>query len=208
MSATESSFDLKSGGFSKNTLIIAALLMLLLVSTRPHTFGMITHLPNASVAIFFAAGFYLRKYILFWLFFAVVMLLDYLSITVGGVSSFCVSPAYWFMIPAYAINWEAGKLFKRYYSFSFRSLFILCGLAFFASSLAFVITNGSFYLISGRYADQNWAEYFMRFKMYYPYYVASACAYIGTISCIHVITQLLSKDSDTQETIENKLENH
>lgn len=179
--------------FSKNGLIIAGLLVLLMVITRPHTFSAMTHLPNASVAIFFLAGFYLRRYLLFTLFFSIAILLDYLSITVGGVSSFCVSPAYWFLIPTYAIVWQAGILFRSHYASSLNSLMMLSILAFSSASLAFIISNGSFYLISGHYAEPSWIEYLSRFKLYYPYYVISACTYIAAVSCVHVISIFIRK---------------
>ena len=70
---------------SKNALIIGVLLALLMALTRPHPIGALTHLPDASIAIFFAAGFYLGRWLLFALYFSFAMLLDFLSITTGGV---------------------------------------------------------------------------------------------------------------------------
>lgn len=191
--------------FSKNGLIIAALLVLFMVATRPHTFGAVTHLPNASVAIFFLAGFYLRRYLLFVFLFSIAMLLDYLSITVGGVSSFCVSPAYWFLIPAYAVVWQAGITFRSHYAFTFNSLMMLSILVFLSASLAFIISNGSFYLISGVYTDQNWVEYISRFQLYYPHYVISACAYVAAISCLHIIISAFIRKTPETRAPEYKI---
>jgi len=47
-----------------------------------------------------------------------------------------------------------------------------------ATSAAFVISNGSFYVLSGRYPDLSWGQYFSRVAMYYPPYVSSALVYM------------------------------
>jgi hypothetical protein len=46
-----------------------------------------------------------------------------------------------------------------------------------ATSAAFAISNGSFYLFSGRYADLSWGQYFSRVAQYYPSYVGAALIY-------------------------------
>jgi hypothetical protein len=47
-----------------------------------------------------------------------------------------------------------------------------------ATSAAFAISNGSFYVLSGRYTDLSWGQYFARVAQYYPPYVSSAVLYM------------------------------
>ena len=178
---------------SKNALIIGVLLALLMAATRPHPIGALTHLPDASIAIFFAAGFYLGRWLLFALYFSFAVLLDFLSITAGGVSSFCVTPAYGFLIPTYAAAWQAGLIFRKHYALSGRAALIFAALAFAAASVAFLTSNGSFYLLSGYYAEPDWVEYWRGLGLYYPYYLTSALAYLAALGVIHVSLAYLCK---------------
>ncbi|MEI7994736.1 MAG: hypothetical protein WCH01_07515, partial [Methylococcaceae bacterium] len=82
-------------------------LIALMVMTRFHHFGDVLHLPDASLAVFFFAGFYRKKALLGFLL-ALAALIDYVAIE-NGTSSWCFSPAYVFLIPTYAVMWFAGR---------------------------------------------------------------------------------------------------
>ncbi|MFL6623673.1 MAG: hypothetical protein ACJ8NR_13860, partial [Sulfurifustis sp.] len=82
----------------------------LIVLTRGYHVTTLAHvLPEASWAAFFLAGVYLRAVWAPALLFAVAALLDYTAVTWGGVSDFCISPAYAALLPAYAALWLAGR---------------------------------------------------------------------------------------------------
>ena len=83
-----------------NQLIVAFILVLLMAVTRGHHFASLNHLPGASWAVFFLAGAYLRPLWVFPALFLEAALLDFAAISWSGVSSFCVSPAYIFLLPA------------------------------------------------------------------------------------------------------------
>jgi len=151
-------------------------LIALMVMTRFHHFGDVLHLPDASLAVFFFAGFY-RKKALFGFLLALAALIDYLAIE-NGTSSWCVSPAYIFLIPTYAVMWFAGRYCSTFKSMKIAELAKSAGLLALATSAAFVISNGSFYLFSGRYENLSLAEYFVRVAQYYPSYVGAALVYV------------------------------
>ena len=99
-----------------NQILIGVVLTLLLITTRGHHFASINMLPSASLAVFFLAGLYLRP---LWVPAALLALcagLDYSAITMAGVSNFCVTPAYGFLLPAYGVMWFAGRWFASQYS--------------------------------------------------------------------------------------------
>jgi hypothetical protein len=151
-------------------------LIALMVLTRYHHFGDVLHLPDASLAVFFFAGFYRRK--LFFLFLlALAALIDYLAIT-NGTSGWCVTPAYVFLIPTYAVMWLAGRYCLTLKAMKIAELAKSAGLLILATSAAFAISNGSFYLFSGRYEDLAFGDYFAGVAQYYPFYVGAALIYV------------------------------
>ena len=150
-------------------------LIALMVLTRFHHFGDVLHLPDASLAVFFFAGFY-RKKMLFAFLLALAALIDYVAIE-NGTSSWCVSPAYVFLIPTYAVMWFAGRYCSTFTAMKMAELTKSAGLLIIATSAAFFISNGSFYLFSGRYGDLSLEEYFVRVAQYYPSYVGAALIY-------------------------------
>ena len=97
---------------------IFAGLVLLMAVTRGSHFGSSFALPDATLAIFLVAGFMLPRFTLTALATFIFLLLeaggiDYYAIAYQGVSDYCVSPAYWFLIPTYASMWFAGHCLLR-----------------------------------------------------------------------------------------------
>ena len=152
------------------------LLIALMVLTRFHHFGDVLHLPDASLAVFFFAGFY-RKKAFFGFLLVLAALTDYLAIK-NGTSSWCFSSAYVFLIPTYAVMWFAGHYCSTFKSMKITQLAKSAGLLTLATTAAFAISNGSFYLFSGRYEDLSLGEYFVRVVQYYPSYVGVALIYV------------------------------
>ena len=172
-------------------------LIALMVLTRFHHFGDVLHLPDASLAVFFFAGFY-RKKVLFFFLLAMAALIDTIAIE-NGTSSWCVTPAYVFLIPTYAVMWFAGRYCSILKSMNIAELSMQFGLLILAASAAFAISNGSFYLFSGRYTDLSWGQYFSRIAQYYPFYVGSALIYtVAGLSIVKLLTVL----SDTRPKYE------
>ena len=103
----------------RSALAIGLTLALLMAATRSHHFAATLHLPDASWAVFFLAGFYLRP---LWMFPALIALAgvsDYVAIAGFGVNDFCASPAYGFLLPAYGALWLAGRWYAGRHRFAF-----------------------------------------------------------------------------------------
>ncbi|MBM4206666.1 MAG: hypothetical protein FJ190_01180 [Gammaproteobacteria bacterium] len=157
---------------------LPAPLIAVMLLTRFHHFGDALHLPDASLAVFFFAGFYRKKIFLVFLM-ALAALIDYVAIA-NGTSSWCISPAYVFLIPTYAVMWFAGRYCSSLLEnkgAEFKLSLGALGLLALATSVAFLISNGSFYLFSGRYPDLSWTQYFERVARYYPPYLSSTLLY-------------------------------
>jgi hypothetical protein len=151
-------------------------LIVLMVLTRFHHFGDVLHLPDASLAVFFFAGFY-RKKMFFGFLLALAALIDYLAIE-NGTSGWCDTPAYIFLIPTYAVMWFSGRYCSTFKAMKMAELAKSAGLLTLATSAAFAISNGSFYLFSGRYEDLSFGDYFAGVVQYYPFYVGAALIYV------------------------------
>ncbi len=176
---------------NQRNLVLSSVLAVLMLATRTDHFGSSLSLPDASLAVFFLAGFYLRGKFVFPLLLAEAGLIDYVAISHFGVSDFCVSPAYVFLIPAYAAPWVAGFWLRHKVDWNWHSLLPLAGSLFVSVSLAFLFSNGSFYWLSGRYPDPNWSQYVERAAHYFPPYLSSPLLYVTIAAFLHILLRAL-----------------
>lgn len=151
------------------------LLITLMVMTRFHHFGDVLHLPDASLAVFFFAGFYRKKALLGFLL-GLAALIDFIAIK-NGTSGWCVTPAYVFLIPTYATLWFAGRIAARFNTGKVSDLVKSLGLLMLSASMAFVISNASFYAFSGKFDALAMADYVAEIQQYFMPYVGSTLVY-------------------------------
>jgi len=181
----------------KNSWMLVAGLMLAMALTRFNHFGSSVALPDASLAVFFLGGLYLaRMRGAFWVFVALLVeaaLIDYYAITMRGTSDWCVTPAYGFLAAAYAALWYAGRWFAPRHTLTGKNLFGVFAVAALASVAAFVISNVSFFLFSGRYADMGAYEYASRVAQYLGSYVGVAILYVACAVVVHMTVFLKEK---------------
>ena len=173
------------------SIALFALLVLLMAATRSHHFASLTHLPDASLAAFLLAGIYLPL-AAFPALLLVAGLADYAAINYAGVSDWCFSPAYWFLIPTYAVLWYAGRFYAARHSQSWRGLALFAATALVATSAAFVISSGSFYLFSGRLADMTALQYAGSAAKYYGQYLSGAFLYLLIAAGVQIAVAKLS----------------
>jgi hypothetical protein len=168
-------------------------LAFMLAATRSHHFASITHLPDASWAVFFLAGFYLRPAWVFAALLALAGLSDYLAIGAFGVSDFCVSIAYGFLLPAYGALWFAGRRYARRYHFQIATLPHLAGFALAGALVSELLSSGGFYFFSGRFAETSLAEFGARLALYFPQALAGLGLYLGAAAIAHIVLTLASR---------------
>jgi hypothetical protein len=181
------------------TTWIVATLILLMAATRYNHFGSSLALPDASYAVFFLGGLYLGRVRGGWsilaLFLLEAALVDYYAINYQGVSGWCVTEAYAFLMAAYAGLWSIGRWYAPRFDMTGKGLFGLFATAVAAGSLAFVIANVSFYLLAGYFGSMSVAEYIARVAGYYGSYVAVAVIYIGCAVIVHMGYTILASKS-------------
>jgi len=171
----------------RNAVILALVLSVMMWATRGHHVATFTHLPDASWAIFFMLGFYFRSRAVLPLFLAQAALVDYLSITQFGTSSYCVTSAYAFLLPAYSALWLAGKQYAARYQFQVRSLPLFAAAAVVGSAVCELISSGSFYYFGGRFTETSMAEFASRLVHYFPANLENVALYLGLAALIHAL---------------------
>lgn len=162
-----------------------ALGLLMLVTRGQHVAAFAHPLPDASLAIFFLAGLYLRPTWIFGALFAEGLLIDLIAVTWGGVSGFCMSPAYLLLVPAYGAMWAGGRWYAGRHRFAWAALLPLIGCLLFAACTAELFASGGFYLFSGRFADLSLVEFVDRLVRYFPATLQALALYVGLAAIAH-----------------------
>ncbi len=173
---------------TKTQLIIGGLLLALMVLTRGN---LLSHMADASWAIFFMVGFYLRseslKKFAFPLFFLAAFVIDLIVIDAQGGQHYCFTPSYPFLIPAYAAMWFAGRWFANRYQENARGLATFVVSAAVGVTVCFLISNAGFYLFSGKFEEMTVAHYALSVKQYLLGYLKTTSIYLGFAALVHLV---------------------
>jgi len=188
--------SLPSRGFALTFAALAAAM----TATRVGHFGDALHLPDASMAVFFVGGLLLRgaatglrAYLPFLAFAMLAGVLDWASITLGGVSDFCVTVAYSFLLPAYAVLWFGGRWAAGRFGSGAGGNAGTLAVALVAACASFVISNGAFYWLGGRYEHPHVAEYVARLWQWGPLFVRTTMAYVAVVLAIRAVASGLRR---------------
>lgn len=174
----------------RQNILLAVSLFMLMVLTRGSHVGSTSLLPDATLACMMLGGMLLQRSTWFVLMMSTAVAVDAFAVGVAGVSNYCWTPAYWALLPTYAVMWIGGYwLEARGEAFSVLR-YSLTALA--ATSIAFIISTDSFYLLSGRVPEatlwqalnHGW-EYFPAYLGYTMMYLAVAWGLQRAISTIN-----------------------
>lgn len=161
---------------------------------------------DASWGVFFLAGFWLRGqgrwagWTTFALLMAEAVLVDYLVITGQGIdfwSHYCVSPAYWFLLPSYAALWLGGSwLAKRQQGLNLRTLGLAVAALLVAEGVCYLVSNGSFYWISASVpAPRSFGSWLGNLGDWYLPFLAGTSVYVALGAVLHVLAIQLAHAS-------------
>ena len=169
-------------------LTVLILLALVMAATRFSHAGTAWLPPDASWAVFFIGGFYLARE---WRW-ALGMLLieavgiDLLAIRHFGISNYCATLAYWFIVPAYSTLWLGGAWLRRHYQqAALPDLARLCASLLLTVTLCYLITNTSSYWLGGRVAHPDLLGWWSHFTRWYRHFLMVPCAYVGLAAVAH-----------------------
>jgi hypothetical protein len=151
-----------------------ASLALVMAATRMDHFGGALALPDASLAVFFLAGLWLRASWAFPALLVVAVGVDLAALAQSGLGADCLSPAYPFLIAAYGALWAAGRRCRSVASPGvFRHILMVSS----AAALAFAISNLSWFAFSGHFVDRSLQEYLLATLPQAPRYLGWAVGY-------------------------------
>lgn len=162
-----------------------------MLATRFHHVGDALHLPDASMALFFFGGLFLREHRLFLALMALAVGIDWVAVEHAGVSDFCITPSYAFLLPAYAVLWYGGRAVAARHAAEPRAMLVTAAVALLCATLSFAISNGAFYWLGGRYAHPNVGEYLARFLQWGPLFVRTTMAYVVVGLIAHALAAQL-----------------
>jgi hypothetical protein len=165
---------------SRREVFVVAALAAAMWLTRSHQiddhFGSFIDLPDASWAVFFIAGVVGLR----WWAPAALMLnagvIDYLAL-LAGVSDYCVTPAYPFLIPTYLTLWASGRWSAFDLAAPARSLARVAIALALGVTGAFLISNASFYALAGYFGSMSPLHYASAVLRYLPHFVGSTAVY-------------------------------
>ena len=166
-------------------LAVGIALAALMAMTRGQHFASV-NLPSASWAVFFLAGVLLAPRWVFPALFVEASLLDFAAIEWQGVSSYCLSPAYWMLVPAYGALWFGGRVYARLHRDQLTSLALLAGCMMLSAFVCYLFSGGGFLFFSGRYPDPSLAQLSERIGTYYPQYLTNLTLYVGIAACVYI----------------------
>ncbi len=147
-------------------------LIVVLAATRLARQLLGIHLPDASVPAFFVAaclGLRSRALVLLLLTAAGIDLVQFSL----GASLVCVSPGYPLLFVAYAASWCGGALVCK------RALHLQLLAMVGTGVVAFVLTSGGYYLLSGKFPYPSIGEFVQRSQLFLPDYLSNMVLYGG-----------------------------
>ena len=171
-------------------------LALVMAATRIHH-SFLHHfdaLPDASWGVFFLAGFWLRGSArwAFTLLMAEAVLVDYVVINqLGGDfwHHYCVSVAYWFLIPSYFSLWLGGSwLAKRQRSMKLSTLGLAAAALLVSVTVCYLVSNGSFYWLSPSVpSPRSFSAWFENLGDWYLPFLETTAVWVALGAVMHVL---------------------
>lgn len=175
---------LKPGQLTALGLLAAWMLM-----TRLPDLSQLVHLRDASMAVFFIGGLLIGRAWGFSALLALAVGIDMLVFARVDALHLCFTPAYAFLLPAYAVLWWGGRALGRLAEqrqlppLGFLAVGVLTGLL--AALGSFLLSNASFYLFSGAFGELSMGGFASQFLRYAPSFVGVGVGWIalGLMTC-------------------------
>lgn len=175
---------------------VLSVLVLLMAATRVNHFAAI---PDASWAVFFIGGFYLRQWTrwAFPLLMALAVVVDWIVIRRSGLDfwqHYCVSPGYWMLLPAYFAMWGGGMLLRGgYHGATWSALGKGALLLVAAVAVCHLFAQGGFYWTSDNVAAPTLGGWAKNYSDWFLPYLRTAAVYVGLAAALQLATEQVGK---------------
>jgi len=170
-------------------------LLVALMATRLHLPTAVTHfgpIPDASWAVFFIGGYYLRNWSrgAFPALMGLAVLIDFVVIRSQGIdfwTHYCMSAAYWFLVPAYFTMWMGGSLLRRLQPASdVGALGLVVASLVGSVVVCHLISQGSFYWLSDSVVEPTLGGWWKNYSDWFIPYLRTTSIYVGLVLIVHV----------------------
>jgi len=162
---------------------------------------------DASWGIFFLAGFWLRGAArwAFPLLMLEAVVLDYVVISSQGINfwdHYCVSAAYWALVPAYFSLWLGGSVLARMNpGLNARGVALTVGALLAGWVACYVISNGSYYWLSSTVPQpRSLAAWFSNMTDWYGFFLETTVLYVALGLVVHGLVVQLSRLGQTDSS--------
>lgn len=172
----------------RSQLLILGALALAMALTRLPMTASVLHLQDASWAVFFLAGFFLsaRWRWAFPALMALAVAVDYTAIRYLGIPNYCVTVAYWFLVPAYGALWIGGAWLRRHLTHDLRGALTAAASLVISVSLCYLVANGSFYWLGGK-VEPSWSGWMANLGHHYWPFLKAPLVYVGVGAVLYLI---------------------
>jgi len=173
---------------------LLSVLALLMAASRAHVFDHFSP-PDATWAVFFVGGFLLRGWgrAVFPLLMALAMGIDWVVISSHSMAfwdHYCVSAAYWGLIPAYGLLWMGGSWLRRHYrGADLAAAGRLLAAFLVAVTACQLVAQGTFYWYSGVVTEPTLAGWWQNFLDWLPGYMGTAAGYTAIAAVLQVAAE-------------------
>jgi hypothetical protein len=171
-------------------------LVLLMAASRVNHFAAI---PDASWAVFFIGGFYLRSWTrwAFPLLMVLAIVIDVLVIRASGIGywqHYCVSPGTALLVPAYFSLWAGGAVLRQgYHGASWAALGKASALLIAAVALCHLFAQSGFYWTSDVVAAPTAAGWLKNYADWFLPYLRTAAIYVGLAAALQLTAEQVAK---------------
>ena len=185
--------------------ILLGIMMALMALTRYNHFFTPTLLADVTWAAFFVAGLMIT-----YRFAPIILILEVLLIDLGGQWLFevdietagCISPAYPFLLLAYMSLWAAGRLTQTKWQNHWTSLVKLYTLLVIGVSVAFAISNLSYFAFADTVELLDFSQFVERVTPYWSSFLQAALFWVTTI--IVTAYALIKASTTHRHTLKNQ----
>ncbi len=150
----------------------------LMALTRMSHFGTSVLLPDASLAVFLLGGLMLQRTCGFAVLMAAAFGADVVSAQTAEQAGWCLTPAYWGLLPTYATLWLAGRWLGKRHQSGKLDIVQAAGVSVTAIAAAFVISNITWFAFSNTVNAMGLADFALAVAKYFPPYLGSAMLYL------------------------------
>jgi hypothetical protein len=172
---------------------LTVLLVALILITRTNSSTATIYTPDVTLAAFFVAGLWAPSAFVFAVLFAAAALADQVSFMLG-VSAWCFTAAYVFLVPTYACLMYAGYVCRNADFFKLAGAAKLTVYFVVAVIAAYLISSYSFYFLSGRLTSATSViEYQNGLTQHFPNYIGWASMYTVLALAVASAVRLTSR---------------